>query len=131
MAYWEDLGLRGGIWQGIWHDDRAPKRVSLVHLGERVGGAELVPLRAASWRVSARLPADLLTEGVTTMMLVADSGSGEAPIAADAERLAALPIIAGTVLDEDLRAEITLMRAEMDLLKREIRRLAAAERSGS
>ena len=39
----------------------------------------------------------------------------------------ALSLVAGAPLEQDLRAEIDLMRSELDLVKRELRRVAARQ----
>lgn len=117
-------GLRGGIWQGILHADKPPVRVLLVQNGVTAGVAKVTPAGRDSFHVSVPLPADRLSDGVHTFILVSDDGKGEDGPEPGAERLSVLPIVAGHVLEEDLRAQMELLRAEVDLLKRELRRLA-------
>ena len=126
-------GLRGGVWQGILHADKAPGRLLLVQNGVTAGVATVTPAGNDSFHVSVPLPADRLSDGVHTFILIADDGQGDdaqgdgrggdGPMPG-AERLGVLPIVAGYVLEEDLRAQLELLRAEVDLLKRELRRLA-------
>jgi hypothetical protein len=64
------------------------------------------------------VPPDRLDDGVQTFLIrAADSG----------ETLAHLTIVAGAPLEADLRAEIDLLRAELDLLKRAFRRHVRSE----
>jgi len=121
----ESLGLKGGIWQGSLRRDKAPGRVILTHLGEVVGEAEVTNVGEDRWHLSVAVPADRLADGCQTFILLEDGGTGREQPQRTAVRLASLPMIMGTVLDEDLQAEIGLLRAELDLLKREFRRMAA------
>jgi len=120
MGDFEDLGLRGGTWEGSLARAAAPGRIVLVHLGQVVGQADIAQLAEGRWRVAVRLPLDRLTGGLTTFQLIEAGGEG-----AMGRRLAVLPILAGQPLEGDLRAELSLMRAEIDLLKRELRRIGA------
>ena len=128
MEDFEDQGLRGGVWRGQVRRARAPGRILLVHMGEVVGEAGVKPLSEGVWHVSAQLPVDRLTDGAATFALHEDSGVGGDALQPASACLATLPLIAGQALHRDLRAELTLLRAELDLLKREFRRHAA--RSG-
>lgn len=121
------MGIKAGVWEGTLRCDTAPKRVALTLHGRTIGQASLTGDGDGIWRVNAPLPAEALADGSQTFMLIADDGEGLEGPRPGAERLANLPIIAGGVLDGDLRAEIDLLRAEIDLLKREFRRLATNE----
>lgn len=123
MSDFESFGLKAGVWAGLLHRQTAPKRVSLIHLGVPVAEAKLRPGPSGAWRIEVGLPAECLAEGVQSFALLADDGDGDAP-APGAERLAMLSLVAGAPLDIDLRVEIDLIWAELDLLKREFRRLA-------
>lgn len=117
-------GLRGGIWQGLLHQPSAPGRVMLVQNGMMVATADVSPADEGAFHISVRLPADLLADGVQTFLLLTDDGKNDEAPHPGAVRLAQMPVVAGDALDGDLRAEIELMRAELDLVKREVRRLA-------
>ncbi|MBV0891743.1 hypothetical protein KTN05_07755 [Paracoccus sp. Z118] len=119
-------GLRGGIWQGILHSGTPPQRVFLAQTGMHVAGASVEPAGEGRFHVSVALPVDRLSDGVHSFVLLADDGEADESPRPGAARLGVLPLIAGRPLDDDLRAEIELMRAELDLLKRELRRLASA-----
>lgn len=127
MDRWTDMGLSGGVWRGLLRADEAPGRVSLVHQGARIATAELAPAGPGEWHVTARLPAEVLNAGAAAVMLVGDEATGDEPVDPGALRLATLPLIAGEAAGEDLRAELALLRAELDLVKRELRRVASGE----
>ena len=61
----------------------------------------------------AATPAEVLSDGIQTI-LIREAGSDE-PM----ERIV---IAAGKPLDDDIRAEVDLLRAELDMLKRAFRR---------
>ena len=119
------LGLRAGVWEGALRAETPPRRIALTLNGRTVGRAEVSRDGPGLWRVRAALPAESLADGAQTYLLIADDGEGTEGPRPGAQRLAHLPVLAGTALDADLRAEIDLLRAEIDLLKREFRRLAA------
>ena len=58
-------------------------------------------------------PAEVLNEGVQTF-LIRDKATGET--------LAHFTIITGVAMEDDMRAEVDLLRAELDMLKRAFRR---------
>lgn len=60
-----------------------------------------------------RLPVERLSDGVQTFV-IEDASTGDA--------LAHETIFAGEVVDDDIRSEVSLLRAELDLLKRAFRR---------
>ncbi|NHF74687.1 hypothetical protein [Paracoccus xiamenensis] len=123
MSDFESFGLKAGVWAGLLRRPTAPKRVLLVHLAAPVAEAKIRADQPGTWRIEVALPADCLADGVQSFALLADEGEGDAPLPG-AERLATLSLVAGTPLDMDLRAEIDLIRAELDLLKHEFRRIA-------
>jgi hypothetical protein len=59
------------------------------------------------------IPAEALSEGVQTF-LIREAASGD--------KLAHFTIITGVVMEDDIRAEMDLLRAELDMLKRAFRR---------
>jgi hypothetical protein len=119
-------GLRGGVWQGVLHAATAPSRVSLEDDGVVLATARVTPAaEAGAFHVRVQVPSDWLSDGAHCFQLIADDGQGDEAPGPDADRLAALPVTAGAAHAEDMRSEIALIRAELDLLKREVRRLGA------
>lgn len=109
--------LSNGLWEGVlvWPRAETPV-VEAWHQDRMLAGMELSALPGSAGRFAVRLPlpTQLLSEGVQTVLL--RSGG---------EVLAQITIVAGVPLEEDLRAEISLLRAELDLLKRAFRRHCA------
>lgn len=86
----------------VWHRETRLDGVEI--------GAETAPGR---WPVSVPIPAGLLSDGVQTF-LVRETATGAT--------LGHFTIVTGTPLEADLHAEIELLRAELDMLKRAFRR---------
>lgn len=68
------------------------------------------------WDVSFPIPTAALSQGVQSFVL-ADTATGT--------RLATPTILTGLPVEDDLRAEIALLRSELELVKRALRRLAS------
>lgn len=103
-----------GWWEGILAGaTAADATVEAWHQDRRIDGVVVTPLVGKLGAHAVRVPiaASVLNEGVQTVVLRAGG-----------EMLASFTIVAGVPLEEDLRAEISLLRAELDLLKRAFRR---------
>lgn len=124
MDEFESLGLKNGIWQGLLYRSTAPGRLLLVHGGNPVEAAQASAREEGVWAIAVAIPARNLSEGVQSFLLVEDDGSEDAPLQPGARQLSALSIMAGQAIDQDLLVEIGLLRAELNLLKHEVRRLA-------
>jgi len=108
------MRLVEGVWEGLLSvRDAVPPRLKLRHAGEIVGEPETVAADAGNWLVRFQIPVDRLSDGVQTFV-IENAETGDA--------LAHETVVAGDVLDEDIRAEVDLLRAELDLLKRAFRR---------
>lgn len=104
--------LQEGIWEGWMTGASEATEIEATHLGRSLEGVELIPGEGGV-HVRVPIPADLLSDGLQTVLLT-DRVSGRL--------LASFAILAGDALAEDIRAEVDLMRAELDLLKRALRR---------
>ncbi len=106
-----------GIWEGILKspsDVSAKPRVSVTFLGESVEGVLVDQTdQNGTWRLRFPVPKESISDGIQTVV-ISDMATGE--------RLDAVSFIAGEALAGDLRAEIDLLRAELDMLKRAFRR---------
>ena len=104
--------IAGGVWEGIVQADTAPV-VQALHEGRAIEGVGVRPVAGKSGQFTLRvpIPAWALNEGVQTFV-----------VQAGGERLAQFTLIAGQPLEEDIRAEVSLLRAELDLLKRAFQR---------
>jgi hypothetical protein len=103
-----------GIWEGEVHGagDRRPP-VEVIYAERPVPDVSLSADEAGRWRMRFAVPADAVSEGVHTLLIrSADTG----------ETLDSLTMLAGDPMDGDLRGEVALLRAELELLKRAFRR---------
>ncbi|MDT0681390.1 hypothetical protein RM543_01740 [Roseicyclus sp. F158] len=109
--------LRAGTWIATLEGDGRsdPPRLTAESAGEALPAPDVTadPGRPGTWEARLAIPAELLSDGVRTIV-VRDEETGD--------MLASFAIVAGAPLDEDLRAEIDLLRAELDMLKGAFRR---------
>ena len=107
--------LSAGVWQGIltgkFDGDGAPT-LKVTHLDQPVPGVEVAPANG-DWVVRIPIPAHLISDGVQSFV-ISDAKSGT--------MLNSFAVLAGEALAEDIRAEMDLLRAELDMLKRAFRR---------
>lgn len=126
MTEFEDHGITGGVWSGRLTASERPARICVACLGEVVAEGSVAGRDDGGWDVSAKVPAAVIANGVTTLILVADSDTAAGTHTGPASiHLARLTLAAGKPLDDDAAAEIATLRAELELLKREFRRFAA------
>ena len=107
--------IRAGVWEGVASGAAEAPVLTVLHLETPVAGVTVttVPERPGEWLVRVPIPADLLSEGVQTFLII-DAASGE--------KLQHFTMITGVAMEDDLRAEVDLLRAELDMLKRAFRR---------
>ncbi|TCP60718.1 hypothetical protein EV663_10877 [Rhodovulum bhavnagarense] len=109
--------LRAGVWEGVLNagaEGEMPK-IEILHQETPLEGVVLAPDPEMPGRYSLAvpIPAALLSDGVQTF-LVCDAATGAT--------LDSFAIVTGAPLEQDLRAEIDLLRAELDMLKKAFRR---------
>lgn len=110
--------LHAGVWEGVLTAvDEAAGRPHLLitHLEQPLDGVEITedPATEGQWVLRIPVPAEILSDGVQTI-LIQDARS--------AVRLGSFTIVTGEPLEDDIRSEIDLLRAELDMLKRAFRR---------
>lgn len=108
--------LYAGIWEGVLTGagTDAPQ-LRVTHLGEAIDGVEVKEAKELKgWLVHVPIPANLMSDGVQTF-IISDEKTGMT--------LNSFALLFGEVLAEDIRAEMGLLREELDLLKRSFRRL--------
>jgi hypothetical protein len=108
--------IANGIWEGVLTGAAIPAALEATHQGRKLEGLTVTPVQgqAGSHTVQLAIPATVLSEGVQTVLLQAGG-----------EILASFSLVAGQPLEDDIRAEISLLRAELDLLKKAFRRHVA------
>lgn len=111
-----EIRIAEGWWEGVLSGAGNDPEVEAWHRDRRLDGVEVKILPGKSGQHAVRVPiaGSILNEGVQTVLLRVGG-----------EVLASFTIVAGVPLEEDLRAEISLLRAELDLLKRAFRRHCA------
>ncbi len=104
-----------GVWEGILTGAKTPPGIAVTHLSGPVGGVSVAPDpgHAGQFLVRVPIPVSLLGEG-TQAFVISDAATGA--------QLARFTVVMGQPLDEDIRSEMALLRAELDLLKRAFRR---------
>lgn len=128
MTEFASHGLKGGVWRGRLTAETEPDRVVLLQAGEVMAEARLTPDGPGAWQVEIELPGETVSDGVQTLLLKTEPAPSSGRSEPAGQLLARLPLMAGRPLDEDLMAELASLRAEMDMLKRELRRFATAHR---
>ena len=109
------IRFRNGIWEGRLSGQAGGGRpdIQVRYLDQPVDGVELTEGETAlDWELKVPVPAHALTDGVQTVLISSAGG----------ETLGAFTLIAGEDAGSSLRAEVELLRAELDMLKRAFRR---------
>ena len=101
-----------GVWEGVLISKEQPSLVA-THLNKPMHGLELTKTEEGKWSVRLPIPAELIGDGMQTF-IISDSKTGQS--------LASFAFLGGDALAEDIRAEVDLLRAELDMLKRAFRR---------
>ncbi len=110
------IRFENGLWEGHVTSASFPQ-IEVLFLGEPVADVELAP-ETVGWALRIPVPPAALSEGVHTVV-IHDATTGQ--------KLADFTIIAGSPAADDLRAEVALLRAELDMLKRAFRRSQASQ----
>lgn len=104
--------IAGGVWEAIATATEAPA-IQALHGERAVDGVTVAPVPGSAGRFAVRvpIPTSALNEGVQTIL-----------VRSDGETVATITLVAGEPLTQDIRAELSLLRAELDLLKRAFQR---------
>ena len=108
------IALKAGRYEGqLKTRGAAVPVIELVHLDRVVGHAQVAPEDGDIHRLTADVPAEVLSDGVQVLSLRS---------AADGAILDRVFFLMGAGLSEDFRGELALVREELELLKRAFRR---------
>lgn len=101
--------LIAGVWEGeLRGAGDTPPALQVLHEGEIVAGLESQHNPQANcWHIRVPVPAHLISDGIQTFIISDTQG----------HTLARFALLSGEALGEDIRAEVALLRAELDLLK--------------
>jgi hypothetical protein len=107
--------MRQGVWLGLLHQSGSGvPQIKVTHLNIEVPDVKVTENEAEGhWLLQVPIPAGAIADGVQ-VFVIADG--------IDGEKLGDFTIIAGEALGDDIRAEVELLRAELDMLKRAFRR---------
>lgn len=111
------IRMRNGVWEGriagAGNTGLVPD-VRVDYLGQPIQGVKLTEAPdPGNWDLSVPVPSHAIADGVQTFVIFD---------AADNSKLGDFTLIAGEAVADDLRAEVELLRAELDMLKRAFRR---------
>ncbi len=106
-----------GVWEGVVarvRDGVGRPNLKITFLEQEVEGVSLSEGgEDGAWNLRVPVPDEAISDGVQTV-LITDGDTDET--------LGAFALMAGEAVAEDLRAEVDLLRAELDMLKRAFRR---------
>lgn len=110
--------IQAGVYEGLLTQsgtDQGMPQLEMRHLDKSVGQVRLVPKKgkSQSWAVHVSIPSSILTDGVQAFLII--DGTTDTT-------LDQFTIVTGQPLEDDIRAEIALLRAELDMLKIAFRR---------
>ena len=107
--------MRQGIWQGlITQTGSGVPQIEVAHRNKPVPNVELKETKTeGQWVVQVPIPTDAIADGVQ-VFLITDALNGA--------KIGDFTLIAGEALGDDIRVEMELLRAELDMLKRAFRR---------
>ncbi|MBC7133703.1 MAG: hypothetical protein H5U16_11425 [Roseovarius sp.] len=105
--------ISAGVWEGVLsgRSQGAPE-IEVTHLQTPLPGVEVSARAEGDWAVRVPIPPEAIADGVQTF-LIRDRRDGTV--------LESITLIAGEALGHDIRAEMALLREELDLLKRAFR----------
>lgn len=110
------LRLSQGVWEAALTDLPNPDDppALMLHCGdERLEPPHLERFSDGGWLVRVEVPPRCLSDGMQVFVLSLEETR---------EKLGSFAILAGDAFNENLRAEMQLLRAELDMLKRAFRR---------
>lgn len=106
-----------GVWEGVLSGEPmagTTPDIEVTHHQDPIAGVEVIARPdAGDWVVRVPVPPEKVADGVQTFV-IRDRATGAV--------LDSFALLAGDVLSYDIRAEMALLREELDLLKRAFRR---------
>ncbi|UWR22300.1 hypothetical protein [Sulfitobacter sp. S190] len=106
--------MRQGLWEGVLTGSADTPKLKVSHAGRAVDGVQIAAMENdAGFAVQIPIPAEAIADGMQTIV-IADASSDD--------QIGAITLMAGEALADDMRVEVDLLRAELDMLKRAFRR---------
>lgn len=109
--------IRNGIWEGeLCHAGQDAPQINISHQGTVIEAVTFTRNAGRDvWLIKAPIPSAMINDGLQTFIVADDTGTV----------LTSFSLLAGDALADDLRAEIGLLRSELDLLKKAFRKHCA------
>jgi len=112
------IRFRNGTWEGMIQnaaDTGLPPDIQVLFQDQPLEGVSITEGNASSeWNLHITIPTEAIADGVQTFVITEGGNAGQ--------KLESFSLIAGEATVDDMRAEIELLRAELDMLKRAFRR---------
>ena len=107
--------MRHAVWEGlIVQAGTGVPQITVTHLGTEIPDVQVTEAEeSGQWIVNVPIPATAIADGVQVFVITD---------ATDDTKLGQFTLIAGEALGDDIRSEVELLRAELDMLKRAFRR---------
>jgi len=110
--------IQAGIYEGVLEaeqPDGAAPPVAAIFDNAQIEGLSITADSAerGKWDVRLAIPSDVMTDGIQTFAFVHSETNA---------LLDSFTIVTGEPLNDDIRAELDLLRAELDMLKKAFRR---------
>jgi len=106
--------LHDGMWEGVVSMPEGLKpNLRVLHEGQAVSTVHIEAMGGGEWAMRFPIPSTAIADGVQTIT-ISDPETDEI--------LETVTLITGDMLDEDIRSEIALLRAELDMMKKAFRR---------
>ena len=106
-----------GVWEGVLTregEGNYQPQIEVTHLQNPVPRVEVIEKPDQDlWVIRVPIPAEIISDGVQTF-LISDARTGDT--------LDSFALMSGDALSYDIRAEMALLRDELDMLKRAFRR---------
>lgn len=101
-----------GIWQGLVEGTDAAPDIVVTHLHRAVPDVTIAPETEGRWVLTIPVPVEAIGDGIQTIVISDSQGN----------RLNHFSVAGGEALTDDIRAELALLRDELELLKKAFRR---------
>lgn len=110
--------IQAGLWEGVLEvlsSGNYQPEIAVTHLETPLDGVELMedPDKPGRFFLRIPIPSELLTDGVQNFVIWDMK---------DDQKLGSFAIVTGEPAEDDIRTELDLLRAELDMLKRAFRR---------
>lgn len=103
-----------GVWEALIEGADGPPDLKVTHLDRTLDGLVLKETgEKGQWLLRVPVPASAICDEVQTFLV---------EVGKTGESLGSFSLIAGDAIGADIRAEMDLLRAELDMLKRAFRR---------